>query len=109
MEDTMPTQTPPNALPSRPHAAPWTVGKARSIAKLETVPLNRWAGMPAMSGFFRSGDPFLDLRDRFDHVFDSAFYDAVCGGLTRDDGFHPPSRRSDGIGGGRLPAGRDSA
>ncbi|SMH48490.1 hypothetical protein [Azospirillum agricola] len=101
----MPTQTPP----SRPQAAPWTMGRTRPIGTLVAVPLNRWAGMPAMSGFFRSGDPFLDLRDRFDHVFDSAFYDAVCGGLTRDDRFHPPSRRSDGIGGGRLPAGRDFA
>lgn len=41
--------------------------------KAGPTPLNRWAAMPAMSGFFRSGDPLLDLRDRFDRVFDSVF------------------------------------
>lgn len=64
------TQTPttkPMTTSPKPGSAPM------NRAPTTPAPLNRWAAMPAMSGFFRSGDPLLDLRDRFDRVFDSVF------------------------------------
>lgn len=64
------TQTPT----TKPMAtAPMTTSPKPGPAPTSRTPLNRWAAMPAMSGFFRSGDPLLDLRDRFDRVFDSVF------------------------------------
>ncbi len=71
-----PTTTTPNPVPGPTKVRPTEVSPTQAPvtrASLARAPLNRWAGMPAMSGFFRSGDPLLDLRDRFDRAFDSVF------------------------------------